>query len=68
MSTLELATTLFDRPGREPTLDEVISGAWEVLTARQAVECPVCGGIMMPRHGERAPAGGRCGDCGSTIT
>ena len=32
--------------GGEPTLDEVLVGVWEGLTARQAVACPVCGGEM----------------------
>ena len=30
MSTLTLEPTLFDRPGGEPSLDELISGVWEV--------------------------------------
>jgi hypothetical protein len=88
MSTLALAPTLFDRPGGEPSLDELISGVWEVLAARQPVECPVCGGSMEPAYGVhsaqpddsgaarpwrgrmpsvRAPEGGRCDDCGSTL-
>jgi hypothetical protein len=69
MSTLALAPTLFDRPGGEPSLDELISGAWEVLAAREPVECPVCGGSMAPRYGAHArPLSGRCGDCGSELS
>jgi hypothetical protein len=69
MSTLELAPTLFDRRGGEPSLDELISGVWEVLIARQPVECPVCGETMTPRYGAHArPIAGRCGECGSELS
>ena len=49
------------------TLDEAIVGAWEGLAARATVACPLCGGALRPRSaGDRA--GGRCGDCGTTLT
>jgi hypothetical protein len=63
VSTLAVAPTLFDRLGGEPTLDDRLVGAWEGLAARQAVECPVCGGEMGPAE----PEGGRCGTCGTTL-
>ena len=47
-----------------PTLDDVISHAWEALGAQVAAACPVCGGEVEP-HGHAA--GGRCGNCGSTL-
>jgi hypothetical protein len=47
-----------------PTLDDVISHAWEALGAQVAAACPVCGGEVEP-HGYAA--GGRCGSCGSTL-
>jgi hypothetical protein len=51
-----------------PTLDEVIVAAWEDLQARRAAACPVCGGRMVARPGAGArPAGGRCGNCASTV-
>jgi hypothetical protein len=54
------------RGGR--TLDEVIVGVWEDLTAHHAVACPICGGEMRPRYGSGAgPVGGRCTACHSTI-
>jgi len=71
-----------DVPGAEPrreappaaegrgrrTLDEVIVGVWEDLTAHHAVACPVCGGAMRPRYGSgAAPVGGRCTSCHSTL-
>jgi hypothetical protein len=54
------------RGGR--TLDEVIVGVWEDLTAHHAAACPVCGGSMRPRYGSGpTPVGGRCSGCGSTL-
>jgi hypothetical protein len=89
MSTLAPAPTLFDRPGGEPSLDDVISSVWEVLTACEPVGCPLCGETMTPHYGARAgqpddsgaaqpsggrapsaraPEGGRCSSCGSTLS
>jgi hypothetical protein len=56
-------------PLRGATLEDVISGAWEGLTAHHAVACPVCHGEMSPRYGAGAAAvGGRCRDCGSSMS
>lgn len=52
------------RRGGEATLDELLVGAWEGLSARRPVACPVCSGAMKPRAGA---AGGGCGDCGSQL-
>jgi hypothetical protein len=61
--------SLFDDLGGEPTLDEVLSGAWEGLAAHQLVACPVCGGEMTPRYGVHArPIGGHCGSCDTQLT
>jgi hypothetical protein len=50
------------------TLDELIVGVWEDLTAHHAAACPVCGDAMRPRYGSgAAPVGGRCTGCGSTL-
>jgi hypothetical protein len=50
------------------TLDELIVGVWEDLTAHHAAACPVCGKTMRPRYGSgAAPVGGRCTGCGSTL-
>jgi len=44
-----------------PTLDDVMSRAWEGLRAEVPTPCPVC-------HTEIEPsAHGRCGACGSTL-
>jgi hypothetical protein len=50
--------------GGGATLDELLVGAWEGLSARRPVACPVCAGPMQPRAGA---AGGACGDCGSQL-
>ena len=68
MSTLAMAPSLFDRVGGEPTLDDVLVGVWEGLTAHRAVECPVCRGEMNPEYAAHArPVGGRCDSCGATL-
>jgi hypothetical protein len=50
------------------TLDHLISGVWDDLTAHRTVSCPVCHGQMAPRYGSGAlPVGGRCRRCGSSL-
>jgi len=51
------------------SLDDVLVGAWEGLTAHRSVACPVCRGALRPRYGatSRTPIGGRCDDCGTTL-
>ena len=64
----EPAPSLFDDLGGEPTLDELLSGAWEGLAAHQHVACPVCGGDMTPEYGAHArPIGGRCRSCDAQL-
>ena len=67
--TGEPAQPLFGDVGGEPTLDEVMSGAWGGLAAHQHVACPVCGGDMTPEYGAHArPIGGRCGSCQTQLS
>jgi hypothetical protein len=50
------------REGR--TLEDVISGAWEDLTAHRTATCPICTAEMTPRYGSGPSAvGGRCSHC-----
>lgn len=50
------------------TLDEVLVGVWEGLSAHRTVTCPACGEAMAPRYGAGpVPVGGRCGACRTTI-
>jgi hypothetical protein len=60
---------IFDRPAEGQTLDELLVGAWEDLSAHRTVACPVCDVVAMrPRYGAGPGAvGGRCGDCGSVL-
>jgi hypothetical protein len=53
----------------EPTLDELLVGAWERLTGRAAVDCLLCGGSIEPDYSAHAlPVGGRCRDCGTALS
>jgi hypothetical protein len=50
------------------TLDHLIAGIWDELSAHRTVSCPVCHGQMAPRYGSaELPVGGRCRRCGSTL-
>jgi hypothetical protein len=71
MAVLALGTEsmLFDRLGGGPTLDDLIVGAWEGLTAQASVACPVCGGEMEPEYGAHTrPVGGYCDSCGTVLS
>ncbi len=50
--------------GGGATLDELLVGAWEGLSARRPVACPVCAGPMRPSEGA---TGGSCQSCGSRL-
>lgn len=54
------------REGR--TLEDVLSGAWEDLTAHRTAACPICDGALEPRYGAGPSAvGGRCRSCRSEL-
>lgn len=56
-------------PREGPTLEDVLSGAWEDLIAHRTATCPICDGAMEPRYGSGPSAvGGRCGTCGTELT
>ncbi len=56
-------------PREGPTLEDVLSGAWEDLVAHRTATCPICDGTLVPRYGSGPSAvGGRCGDCGSELS
>jgi hypothetical protein len=55
--------------GGEPTLDDLIVGVWEGLTAHGAVMCPVCEGELQPVYAAHArPVAGRCSSCQSALS
>ncbi len=69
MTALTLAPPLFDRMGGEPTLDDVLVGAWEGLAAHRSVQCPVCHGVMDPvLDADTGSIGGRCRGCRSMVS
>jgi len=54
---------------RRPTLDDLITGVWEGLSAHRTVNCPACGGTMKPRS--VAPGWAEdasCIDCGASLS
>jgi hypothetical protein len=60
---------LWDDEDGGPTLDEVLSGAWEGLSAASPTSCPVCHGELVPRWSAGAGVvGGRCRDCGTEVS
>jgi hypothetical protein len=70
MAVVELARpdplVLVPREGR--TLEDVVSGAWEELSAHRAAACPICDGVLVPRYGSGpSPVGGRCRSCGTEL-
>lgn len=55
-------------PGGQ-TLEDLMSGVWEDLRAHRTAACPICDGELAPRYGSGPSAvGGRCRDCGSSLT
>ena len=62
------ADKLWTEEGGGPTLDDVLSGAWEGLAAALPVSCPVCAGELAPRWAAGSGVvGGRCRDCGASL-
>jgi hypothetical protein len=50
------------------TLDDLVVGVWEGLSAHRTVACLGCGEAMTPRYSAGpSPVGGRCRSCGTTI-
>jgi hypothetical protein len=55
-------------PSAGPTLDDLMVGVWEDLTAHRTVACLACGAAMVPRYSAGpAPVGGRCTSCSTTL-
>jgi tRNA(Ile2) C34 agmatinyltransferase TiaS len=55
--------------GSGETLDRLVVGSWERLASRAEASCLLCGGTMEPSYGAHAtPIGGRCRDCGTSLS
>ncbi len=65
MSTLTLTPLTLDRVDRAPTLDDLLAGVWEGLSAGRAVRCPVCAGEM--RAVGLEPIAGVCSRCAAEL-
>jgi hypothetical protein len=63
-------TTLFSPVARDGrTLEDLLSGAWEDLTAHRTATCPICDGALEPRYGSGLSAvGGHCRDCRADLS
>lgn len=61
--------TIDPRSGGGLTLDELLVGAWEGITAHRTVSCPVCSGAMAPRAaaGPGSVTAGACQGCGTVL-
>jgi hypothetical protein len=68
VSTLTLTPLVLDRVDGEPTLDDLLVGVWEELSARRAVRCPVCVGEMQPVVRAEGALSGRCPHCRATLS
>jgi len=65
---LERPTVLSRVPHEGRTLEELLFGAWEDLTAHRTATCPICNGTMEPRYGSGPSAvGGRCRECRTDV-
>ena len=58
---------LFEPPGGESTLEDLILSVWEDLARGLAAECPVCGAEEM-RLPEPDAELATCGRCGSELS
>jgi hypothetical protein len=70
-STADVGTLglLFASPPESRTLEDVISGSWEELSAHRTATCPICAGPMVARYGSGPSAvGGRCHDCETELS
>ena len=69
IAPLERPNVSFTNVAREGrTLEDLLSGAWEDLSAHRTARCPICDGAMEPRYGSGPSAvGGRCGDCSTEL-
>ena len=55
--------------GHGETLDRLVVSSWERLVSHAEAPCLLCGGTMEPRYGAHAATiGGRCRDCGTTLS
>lgn len=64
IASLDRPTVLSPVPREGRTLEDLLLGAWEDLSAHRSATCPICAGAMVPRYGSGPSAvGGRCRDC-----
>jgi hypothetical protein len=53
----------------EPTLDDLVAGAWDELTVTHAASCVVCGDDLSPRFSSGPqPVAAGCAGCGAQLS
>ena len=68
MTATLAAPPLHARGSLQPTLEMLVTDAWDAVASGSEAECPVCAGPMQPRWSAGAAVvGGRCADCGTTL-
>lgn len=62
--------TLFGETRKTRTLDDLVTGVRDELVANHLVRCLSCGGVMRPVLGpdHETVTGGRCRNCGATLS
>lgn len=62
--------TLFAAPKQRQTLNDMIGNVRDELVAGRVTTCPSCHGAMRPVRGRDRDAviGGRCRNCGATLS
>ena len=62
--------TLFAAHRETRTLDDLVTGVRDELVANHLVRCVSCGGVMRPVLGpdRHTITGGRCRNCGATLS
>ena len=69
-TTMFADKTLFAAPAKTRTLDDLIGDVRNELVANRTAVCPSCQGAMRPMHGRsrEVVTGGRCRNCGATLS
>jgi len=66
--TATLAAPPLHMQATAPSLEALVTDAWDAVAAGAPAECPVCAGPMQPRWSAGAGVvGGRCEDCGTIL-
>lgn len=55
--------------GGTPTLDDLLTGAWDAIARHRPAACLLCDGVLEPRFGAgHAAVAARCTHCGTELS